>query len=362
MNNALMIGLLKFSSALFGTLPGNGENRMISPLSVHLALDMLMNGAGGATKETFEKALCEGSSAEEFHKELSAYLKELPVTDDASLSFANSIWANKTLHMKYRFSAVNRSYYNAMSKRLKFNAEAVERMNEWVGKSTDGMITHIIDTLDPADKLVIMNALAFKGNWEKAFESDSVYTEVFTNLDGSESSVKGMHSTENYYLQDETCTGFVKPYAGGRYAFAAMLPKEGISLEEFERSLSGEKYLKLISGASDQKVDIMLPKFTAEFEMVVNPQLSAMGLGDLLSGTADYSGISRYDFTLGEILHKTFIDVNETGTRAAAVTAVLMKSALPGRHPRVILDRPFVYAILDRKYGLPIFIGDVVRL
>ena len=261
--------------------------------------------------------------------------------------------------MKYRFSMRNRSLYSAYFKRLNFDSEAVNTINKWVEKSTDGMIDRIIDALSPLDQLVLINALAFKGDWEKSFETGSTYVEDFANADGTRSAVKGMHGSAELYLQNDECTGFMKPYAGGRYAFAAFLPNEDISIEQFEQNLNVEKYLRLIAGAAEREVDVMLPKFTSEYMVTMNPYLRELGLADALSYGADYSGISNTDFAVGEILHKTFIDVNETGTRAAAVTAILMKGV--ARKPQVILDRPFVYAIVDRKYGIPVFIGDIIR-
>ena len=363
MNKEMQISVLKFSLELFKRISQGDENHMISPLSVNIALAMLLNGAGEQTVESFLNVLGNGLSKEDYQKELSGYLKELPVTEEASLQFANSIWADKEIRMKYAFSHVNSAQYKAFSKRLTFDSEAVERINHWVEKSTDGMITHIIDALSPLDKLVLINALAFKGNWENAFKPGDVYDEDFHNADGNVSVVKGMHSVENYYLQNEECTGFVKPYAGGRYAFAAFLPNEGTDIRAFEEAFTAEKYFRLIAGALQQKTDVMLPKFTSEFETAMNGYLSELGLDAFISGAADYSGISNFGVTVGEILHKTFIDVNETGTRAAAVTAVLMKAmAMPEPNPRVILDRPFVYAVIDRKYGIPLFIGDVIKL
>lgn len=360
MNEKLLLSLLKFSLGLFGKVPSDDENRMISPLSVNLALSLLMSGAGEETEKVFLNVFGEGMTADEYRNAVSAYLKEIPDSEDAVLKFANSVWAEKDLHMKYKFSMTNRNVFNAYFKRLAFDADAVAAINKWVGKSTDGMIDHIIDTLSPLDKLVLINALAFKGDWVKPFDEGSTYVEDFTNADGTRSAVKGMHGTAESYMQNDECTGFLKSYQGGRYAFAAFLPNENVPFAQFEQNFDVEKYLRLVAGASAQETDIMLPKFTSEYTVTMNPYLKELGLGDALSYGADYSGISNTDFAVGEILHKTFIEVNETGTRAAAVTAILMKG-MAARRPRVTLDRPFVYAIIDRKYGLPVFIGDIVR-
>ena len=360
MNEKLLLSLLKFTIGLFGRIPSDNENRMISPLSVNLALSLLMSGAGEETEKVFLNVFGEGMTADEYRSAISSYLKEIPEKGDAVLKFANSVWAEKDLHMKYKFSMTNRNAFQAYFKRLSFDADAVASINKWVDKSTDGMIDRIIDTLSPLDKLVLINALAFKGDWVKAFDENETAAEDFTNADGTRSMVKGMHGTAELYMENNECSGFLKPYQGGRYAFAAFLPNENVPFEQFEQNFDVEKYLRLVAGASERETDIMLPKFTSEYTVTMNPYLKELGLGDALSNGADYSGISDTDFTVGEILHKTFIDVNETGTRAAAVTAILMKG-MASRKPRVILNRPFIYAIIDRKYGLPVFIGDIVR-
>ena len=169
-----------------------------------------------------------------------------------------------------------------------------------------------------------------------------------------------MYSNEYAYLDNGFCTGFIKDYAGGDYALMALLPKEGVKVSEFAKQLTGEALMVLFSSAAQLECEAMLPKFPCDFGKTLNKDLEELGIKLAFSPKAQFGRISPLPVNIGEVIHKTFIEVNERGTRAGAVTSVMMKmAAMPIPRPKVYLDRPFVYAIVSKKQLVPLFIGCV---
>ena len=243
-------------------------------------------------------------------------------------------------------------------------------MNAWVEKHTDGMIDAILPEGAPSEvtMLYLINAAAFDAKWETAYEKGSVRSDTFHSADGAEQDAEFMWGEENIYLSGHGATGFLKPYAGGRYAFAALLPDEGVTLAELLSGLNGTKLYDLINQHHYSKVETALPKFTGSTELELIPALEAMGITDLFDLSAadlrSMGSAANNSLYVSAVRHSTFIEVDENGTRAAAVTAVEANTNAddPGPKQQVVLDRPFLYMIVDTHACLPIFVGTVTTL
>ena len=338
------------------------QNALVSPLSVLSALALAENGAGGETLAQMEQIT--GMGADELTDLLQAYGALL---DDGPLSVANSIWLCDADGL-----AVEDDFLETCGERLgaqvfsaPFDDSTVADVNAWVSEKTNEMIPRMLDRISDQAQLLLVNALAFEGGWEDPFDSALVSPDTFTCEDGTEQDVKMMHSVEGSYLEGELATGFVKPYEGYDYAFVGLLPAEGVSVSELLASLDGSALEELLTPVAGAAAEIGLPKFTASYEAELTDALRSLGMTDAFDAArADFSRMGTSEqgpLYVGGVLHKTFVDVNEEGTRAAAATVVTMDgAAAPGgsiEYHEVILDRPFVYLIMDLRCDLPVFIG-----
>ena len=341
----------------------DGKNTLLSPLSVLVALSMTANGAEGETRAQMESVL--GMTVSELNDLFALYLNALPQSDDAKISLANSIWLRdcENFAVKETFLQTNADVYGAGAYRAPFDGSTVRDVNRWVKEKTDGMIEKIVDRFDPDDVILLVNALAFDAKWDQPYTKKTQRSSgVFHLEDGTETKATFLYDKEHLYLTDgDRAVGFVKPYVGGRYAFAALLPNEGIPVGEYLAALNGETLAAILKNAQNVRVDTKLPKFETAYETVLNNVLSGMGMPDAFDpAAADFSGITEsFDaLYIGEVLHKTYIEVGEKGTRAASVTSTGGKGATPpGEIPPVVLDRPFVYLIYDVETCVPLFIG-----
>ena len=345
----------------------DGSNTLLSPLSVFVALAMTANGANGNTKTEMESVL--GLSVPDLNEFCALYLNSLTGNDDVKLALANSIWLRDTENfaVKQAFLQTNADVYGAGAFRAPFNASTVKDVNQWVKDHTDGMIDKIVDGFTSDDMMLLINALVFDAKWASPYTLDTqVRSGDFHLENGTAERVKFLLGSEYRYLTDgDRAVGFVKPYVGGRYAFAALLPSEGTPVADYVASLTGETVISILKNAQYVSVETEMPKFETEYRIVLNDALSKMGMTDAFDpDAADFSGITEsfQAFWIDEILHKTCIEVGEKGTRAAAVTSVRGKAASASPEetvPPVILDRPFVYLIFDTVTNLPLFIGTL---
>jgi len=337
-----------------------GDNVLISPLSIYNALAMLTGGAGGSTKAQLEQAL--GMSDAQlcdfvlWYRTFSAESK--------SLRIANAAWFREGVDVGDSFLQKNADYYGADLYSSAFDDKTVRDINGWVKKKTDGMIEEILNRVLQDELAVLINAVAFEAQWKKQYSESGTRDHTFTGASGDSYEVPMMFSQESIYLEGNSMTGYIKPYLDERYAFAALLPDEGLALEDVLFDLSGEQLAALLlSGAHSTKVDAGLPRFTADFAVSAGSILKAMGITDAFdSVAADFSGIvNSGPLWISDVFHKTHIEVDESGTKAAAATSGSTTSSAPNSDtpPRVILDRPFLYMILDMNTGRPIFIGVV---
>jgi serpin B len=228
------------------------------------------------------------------------------------------------------------------------------------------MIKDLIDEFDPATVMCLVNALAFEAEWSEPYQKGDVNDEKFTKEDGTKQDAELMYSTESSYISDENSSGFIKHYSGNRFAFAAILPNEDISVSEYINSLDGASLSDMLSNAKNATVRTSLPKFEFEYGVKLNDVLKTMGMTDAFDPkSADFSGISSDNgLYIGEVMHKTYIQVAEKGTRAGAATSVEMLdgSAEPEEIYEVYLNRPFIYMLIDLQSNTPLFIGTVMEI
>lgn len=348
------------------------KNVLISPLSVMPALAMTANGADGETKTEMESVLAKDVSIEELNEYLHTYIDSLPSNKDSKLQLANSIWYRDSegLTINEDFLQKNADYYDAQIYTSEFNEQTLKDINTWVNENTDGMIEQILNQIDPAAVMYLINALCFDAEWETPYESYQVRDNTFTSIDGEKQQIAMMYGDESFYLSDEKATGFIKDYKDGAYRFVALLPNEDVSITDYISGLTYDSLLQTLQNAEETAVETGLPKFEGEYEITLNDILKTMGMPSAFdSKKADFSKMGTSDvgnLYIDFVLHKTFISVDELGTEAGAATVVAMMSesaAIPEQTKKqVVLNRPFVYMILDGETNLPIFIGTVMNL
>lgn len=347
-----------FSLRLFKNCAGDGA--VISPLSILYALAMTANGAGGETLAQMEEVL-----GAEISK-LNPALKYCTDTLGEELKCANSIWYNdaSVFTPDAGFLQTNADYFGAGLFRLPFDDAALRQINKWVEDNTDGMIKDMLDSIPPEAVMYLINALSFDAKWQDKFDKDLSTDGIFTAANGEKQNVRFMHSNEHRYIDDVNAKGFMKYYEGGKYAFVALLPDEGVSTDEYIASLTAQKLRSFISGTSTGVlVNVAMPEFKADFSLELSDILKSMGMVDAFDGDiADFSHMGDCEgngLCIGRVLHKAHIEVTETGTKAGASTVVEMRceSAMIDETVSVELDRPFVYMIVDTNSCIPVFMG-----
>lgn len=347
-----------FAAELFKDNYSKGKTTLVSPLSVLTALALVQNGAQGNTLAQLEQALG-GLDRDTLNAYMRAYCDFLTESDE--LKIANSVWTDSSAEAKRAFlqKAVD-SYSAQLFSAPLSDPKTVESINSWVKKNTDGMIPKIIEKADRYAVMMLVNAIAFDAKWETPYKRSDIEKFEFTSYSGSKKKTDFMCSTENIYLKDGGAVGFMKPYKNGRFAFAALLPDENTGIDDYVASLSGDKLMKIfLSAKHGNEVNVKMPKFRAEYSTQLIDTLKKMGVKDAFdSKTADFSSlIENRDAYIATVVHKTFIEVDENGTRAAASTLVGADTMSLMEPYSVCLNRPFVYMIVDTETNLPLFIG-----
>ena len=262
----------------------------------------------------------------------------------------------------------NANYYGAGLYKVPFNEQTRNDINGWIKNKTDGMIDNVIDEIPEDAVMYLVNALCFDGEWEEKYNEYQINKGNFNCLNGNTKQVDFMSCDVSDYLSDDTSAGFVKYYKGRKYAFAALLPNEGIALSDYVASLTGEKISTLLTERKKGvEVKTKTPKFKTEYSSLLNGTLADMGIKKAFDGElADFTALGRSDYGnifINRVIHKTYISVDESGTRAGAATVFEMATAsMPVNMHYVTLDRPFVYMLIDCENDLPLFIGTLTNI
>ena len=337
-----------------------GENTLISPLSVMTALAMTANGAEGETLEQLEAVL--GMDRQRLNSVLHTYLNTV---EGESFHSANSIWFadREDFSVNQDFLQTNADHYGAQLYKAPLDDGTVGEINGWVKKNTDGMIPKILEQLSPEAVMCLVNALAFEGEWTDPYEDFQVQERPFHKDNGEDSRVDFFHSEEYRLLEGENCMGFMKPYKGERYAFAALLPDEQTTVARLAESLDGTALQHILANGKQEDVIAAIPRLKTEFSTELNRALTELGMPLAFTEEADFSSLGRSEagpICISRVIHKTFLELGEKGTRAGAATVVEMEatSCAPEEEPReVILDRPFLYMLVDTRENIPFFLG-----
>lgn len=346
------------------------KNILISPLSIISALGMTANGADGQTKTQMEQVF--GTDVDTLNDYLYAYITGLPNTKDNQINLANSIWIrdNNGLKVKSDFLKTTKTYYDSQVYQAPFDNKTKNQINEWVKKETDGMIPKILEKAPSKEAVMyLVNALSFDGKWEEPYRDFQLEDGIFTTQSGEKQDISFMNDTLWGYIRLENAGGFSKSYRGGQYEFVALLPDKDITMEEFLKTLDGEKLMQSLKNRQPKSVQTKLPKFSTEYSSKLNDSLKALGMGDAFSPEkADFSKMAsskQGNIYINDVIHKTKIEVNEKGTKAAAVTMVEMnqEAAMEEEEPeKIYLDRPFFYMIVDTEQNFPVFMGSLMEV
>ena len=344
-------------------MAAKGKNTLVSPLSVMLALSMTANGTDNETLSEMEEVLGQNIPIDSLNEYLKGYTSKLANDEGGSLKIANSIWFRNIegFTVKPDFLQKNANFYSAAAYKAPFDNSTVNEINDWVKKNTDGMIKEIIDEIRDETMMYLINALCFKGEWERIYETGDIIKRPFTDISGKSQKTEMMCHFESDYLEDDSSKGFIKYYKGRKYAFATILPDGNI--EDYISSLSAEKISRLLAGQTPANVYTELPKFSYEYSANLNDTLGHMGIKKAFDPKeSDLGKISDTKLYISNVIHKTFIKVDERGTEAGAVTMIAADGSAMMETKEVILDRPFLYMIIDTDANLPIFIGAVTEI
>ncbi|MEA5450720.1 serpin family protein [Leptolyngbya sp. CCNP1308] len=361
---------LDFGFALFERLrqATPDENVLVSPTSVALALAMAYNGAGGETQAAIAATLqLHDLDIDQLNAGNQALTEYLTQRDpEVALAIANSLWVNQDLPVRSDYVERMQTAYSAEVAALDFSQPtATDRINTWVKAKTRDRIPTIVDEL-PADQLlVLVNAIYFKGAWSEAFDPARTTDRPFTLASGETVQHPLMAQQDDYlYLETDQFQSVSLPYGDASLSFEVILPAPGTDLATLAAQLTPENWQSWMVQMRSRPGEIQLPKLQFEYEADLIPTLQALGMGIAFEDGADFSGLTELDAFINQVRHKTFIEVNEAGTEAAASTAIgIMPTsiALPPDPPfEMVVDRPFLAAIRDRNTGTVLFVGAIV--
>lgn len=372
-NSKLVTANTKLSFKLFSEIIKKqpNENIFISPASAAIALAMTYNGANGETKQSIAKTLeLQGMNLQEINQ-ANSVLKETLENPDPSiqLSIANSLWTGEGRPFKADFLQKMKGFYQAEVKNLNFGDSSTPSIiNDWAKQHTQGKIKEIVeqDEIDQNTVFVLVNAIYFRGNWAEPFPKEATKDSPFTKLDGTikQHPMMFQQMNEVQYYRNEIFRAISIPYGGKRLSMYIFLPHKETSLQNLYENLNAENWEKWLSqfhsyNKRDATAELYvgIPRFKLEYSIKLNDTLKALGMEIAFSKSADFSAMTPQPVSLSFVKQKTFLDVNEAGTEAAAVTAM---GATRSASEPMIVNRPFFFAIRDNQTGTILFMGSIV--
>lgn len=362
----------KFTLDLFKNVlqqDNSASNKLVSPFSVFEDLSMAYNGAAGTTQTGMQNAMqLNGISTDLLNNTNQALITGLPKEDPAiQLNIANSIWyKNRGIQPLSSFLDITNKYYQSQVTGADFSPATVTQINNWVANATHQKINSIIQQIDPADIMYLINAIYFKGQWKYSFNTKSTQNNTFYTSTGQLVQTPFMYQQDTFkYISGSSAQMIEMPYGSGDFNMYVLLPNEGVSLQQFIGSFNENTLAAFSPDLKAQKVKLYLPKWKYSYEVNnMIPELTNMGMGVAFSNGADFSNM--YPATSGifinKVIHKTYITVDEQGTEAAAVTAIGVVATSVGagsQVPVMDVNRPFLYVIAEKNTGAILFIGEV---
>jgi serpin B len=343
------------------------KNVVLSPASIFFALTMTTGGAEEATKDSMQKTLqLQDFSPEEIDTASAQLLRTLSLPDSSvELKIANSLWLNQQYTLRPEFvTECEHDYLADVFVRDFSMKQTVKEINDWVKTKTNGKIPTIIGSLSRNDLLVLLNAVFFHGTWSSPFNTNDTKEESFFLYGGSEKRYPRMsqHGTFGYF-GNSVYQAITLPY-GNRFSMLFLLPREQYGLQNFLRTLDTMRWTSLISELNFQQGTIEVPRFRIDYSVSLSKTLKQMGMSIAFQGDADFRRMTHPPVNISDVLHKTYLDVNEKGTEAAAVTAVIIESYTAAVHRpspffHMIIDHPFCCILRDNTTGLILFAGSI---
>ena len=343
---------------------GEQQDVFVSPLSVTYALGMLANGAVGDTqKEILEGLEFRSGKVEDINSLCHQLMIESPKLDKSTqLSMANAVVANKNKPLQPDFKNVVEKQYQALVTNQDFSSPAtLSFINQWASDHTQGMVPKILERINPDGVSYLLNALYFKGIWYRQFDKKHTKKEAFTKADGTKSQVQMMHQKERFFAaENDNYQTVVLPYGNGSYEMIVVLPREGKKLSDVLVAMNGKQWKDNLKGTRFAEVDLKLPRFTSAYTRELNDVLKLLGMNAMFDPSkANLTKMSAVSSFVSMVLQKAKIEVDEEGSKAAAVTVVetLTTAAPPSKPIMFHANRPFMYAIAEHSTGTIFFMG-----
>lgn len=364
----------RFGFKLFKEISGEekDKNIFISPLSVAMALGMTYNGADGSTQEAMQKTLeLSGLTLQEINKSYKNLIELLTNLDEkVRFQIANSIWHREMFPVEDEFIEINKTYFDAEVSGLNFSApNASNIINEWVNQKTDGKIEKIVDApINPLTMMFLINAIYFKGIWTYEFDESQTRDDLFTLPDGSKKPCRMMSQENEFqYFENDEFQAIDLPYGDGDFRMTIFLPRLEKDVDSLIGTLNQENWNRWMNSFHKRELTLQLPKFTLEYDIELNDVLKGLGMEIAFnSSEADFTKMYKEEevganLYISKVKHKTFVEVNEEGTEAAAVTSVEMTITAVPFKLLMRIDRPFIFAIRENRSGTILFIGKIVE-
>ena len=353
-----------FGIALLQRLAPQSKNQnvFLSPVSIGMALAMAADGARGQTRAAIAKTL--GLPGNAFAQANGALMSALAANHDAQVGVANALWTRQDIPPNPSYVNLLKTRYGAQAQALQFgNPSAAAAINAWTKAHTLGLINQIITQTQKTDFAYLTNAIAFTANWTAPFKKNDTRPRPFTNADGSKPNVPTMSQTGTFSEIDGTSYSAIRmPYGKGGYAAYVMLPNAGISANRLVSYMSAKNFDRMVSLMTPQRLQVMIPKFTATYSTSLVSVLKSLGMGIAFTDRANFSAMHAPPpgLTITDVRHQAYVRVDEKGTTAAAATSVTIGITAVQEPPKqFIVDRPFVFALRDEQTGTLLFLGVI---
>jgi len=357
-----------FAFRLYKQLKSERNNVFLSPYSISSALAMTYAGAREQTRNEMADVLGFPQDNEQLGKQNRALGNHLHSLADSGLvlNVANSLWAQKDYGFSRDFVRTNREYFSAGLKEVDFKRQyrAIrEQINQWVEDKTNDKIQDMISegVLDRMTRLVLVNAIYFNGKWDHPFNEKRTKEDVFHTSAGTSLKIPFMKQSLTIpYYETDLYPSVALPYAGNQISMVILLPKKAARMEKVENNLDAGYYNTLLDSMKPQQVDLSLPRFRIEEKYSLNGPLKALGMNRAFGGKADFSGMTgEKELYISNVMHQSFVEVDEKGTEAAAATGVVMRKTSVVRKKQFKADHPFIFMIKDEKTGTVLFLGKL---
>ncbi len=368
-NGALSNGINCFSFSLYKHVTLNDEDNVIfSPLSIYFALSILYSGAQGNTQKQMEKTLCLSMNQREVPSKISLLSKKIfsqKSKSNSILKMANALWIQEGFKLLKNYESIIVNYYNTTLKKVDFLREkesVVNEINRWIYENTDGKIKNILNQgdLDSLVRLVLTNAIYFKGIWKHRFKEKNTIIMPFFVSPEREVKVMMMRIKEKFpYYSDGNIKVLELPYSGDEISMVVFLPEKG-QIKEFENEFTSKKFEYFLNNLKVMRVKVTMPKFKIDKKYYLERTLTKMGIEDAFSKRADFSKIDgKRELYISKVIHQSYVDVNEEGTEAAGSTVITVRLTSVLNEPEFKADHPFLFTIIHKKTKTILFMGKV---